>query len=74
MPNVMMFCELALGARFRYANSNGRIWIKLSDEGCGLIAEFNAAFISHRNWTGQSICSMGDSHEEAAATLVEFVS
>jgi hypothetical protein len=72
--SVMRFDELALGARFIYANSgakNPQIWIKISNEGCGTIAEYNADLIAHKNWIGQSICSAKESETEDL--LVEFV-
>ena len=73
---VMKFPELALGARFKYldgASSESKIWIKISDEGLGGIAEYDANYIQHPNWIGQSICSFADSREQLQELDVVFV-
>lgn len=54
---------MALGARFRYSNGTA-IWIKISGEGVGLIAEYDPKFIKHENWIGQRICSFADSKQD----------
>jgi len=63
---VMKFTELALGARFKYlvGKKLDRVWIKLNDEGCGLIAQYDPEYIQHPNWMGQSICSFADTPEQ----------
>lgn len=66
---AMKFPDLALGARFKYlasdtASSHSRIWIKLSDEDCGLIAEYDPNYIQHPRWTGQQICCFADTPEQ----------
>lgn len=62
---IMKFPELALGARFRYLKQpNGRIWIKINEDGCGLIAEYDVKYIVDKNWTGQQICSFCDTEDQ----------
>lgn len=71
---VMQFDELALGARFIYADSpekNQQIWIKIRGEGCGIIAEYDENRIGDKNWIGQHICSAKDYENEDV--LVEFI-
>lgn len=50
---IMTFNELAQGARFSYPTDSDIVWIKLSDEGCGLVAKYDDFYIRHKNWTGQ---------------------
>lgn len=62
---VMKFTDLALGARFKYLGQKGdRTWIKLTDEGCGLIAQYHPEYIQHPRWIGQQICSFADTPEQ----------
>lgn len=65
---VMKFPDLALGVRFQYLSqfgkSDSRIWIKLSDEDLGLIAEYRSDYIKHPRWVGQQICSFADTPEQ----------
>lgn len=60
---IMSFEELALGARFRYLTEKD-IWIKISDDGCGSIVEYNEYYIQYPKWTGQKICTFADTKEE----------
>ena len=48
--------DLPLGARFRY-REGGQIWIKISTQGYGLIAEYDKERISNPPWVGQRLCS-----------------
>lgn len=81
VPVRMRFLELALGARFRYVVdgvANEKIWIKLSDwnhrdEKVGLVAEYDAKYITHRNWVGQSVCCAEDTEEKCESLVVELV-
>lgn len=59
----MTFKSLPLGARFKYLNGVN-IWIKISGEGVGLIAEYDPEFIKHENWVGQRICSFADTIQD----------
>lgn len=61
---VMKFPDLALGARFKYLGHKDRIWIKINDEGCGLVAQYDPEYIQHPRWIGQSICSFADTPEQ----------
>lgn len=73
---VMKFSELALGARFKYlvnGSPNSRVWIKISNEGCGTVAEYNYDYIHHRNWIGQTICSFASTLEQLKEIDVVFV-
>ena len=70
----MTFDDLSIGARFKYANSalkNPQVWIKINNEGRGLVAEYNKDYISHEKWIGQCICSAKEDEKEIL--LVEFV-
>ena len=71
---VMKFPDLALGARFRYSGKYKQIWIKLSDEENGLIAEYDPNYIQHPRWVGQRICCFADTPaqvQELDVILVE---
>jgi hypothetical protein len=73
---VMKFPDLALGARFKYlsgASPDSKVWIKISDEGCGIVAEYNDNYICHPNWVGQSICIFADTREQLQELDVLFV-
>lgn len=70
---VMKFTQLPLGARFKYLGKYpdittdglvSQIWIKLSNEDCGLIAEYDRIYIRHRDWFGQKVCSFADTPEQ----------
>ena len=63
--------KMALGARFSYIDSEG-IWIKLCDEGCGLVAEYNSNHISDESWVGQSLGSAKEYENEQL--IVIFIS
>lgn len=39
-PVVMAFIDATLGCRFRYIGDTGIVWIKLSSDDYGLIAEY----------------------------------
>jgi hypothetical protein len=62
-PILMKFSDLALGARFKYLGYE-QVWIKINDEDCGLIAEYNSEYIRHTRWIGQRICSFSDTPEQ----------
>jgi len=64
----MPFAELALGARFKYVNSE-QVWIKLDGNGCGIIAEYDEEMIKHRKWAGQAICSALNWEDEKLAVV-----
>jgi hypothetical protein len=69
----MKFKDLALGARFRYWNYS-QTWIKLSNDGLGLIAEYDPKYIRHSGWVGQRICSFAETQaqlEELEVVLKE---
>ncbi len=53
---VMPFSHLALGARFRYRESD-QVWIKIDGAGYGVIAEYDKENICSAHWHGQAICS-----------------
>ena len=61
---IFTFKELAFGARFSYVKDLDNIWIKLSEEGFGLIAKYDCSYINDKNWLGQQICSFADTKEE----------
>ena len=60
---TMKFPDLALGARFKYVGGK-QVWIKLSDEKFGLVAEYHPEYIEHPRWVGQKICCFADTEEQ----------
>ena len=71
---VMLFSDAALGCRFRYLNeAGGKIWIKISDDNCGLVAEYDAASMQYPKWSGQQLCSFADSEEEMRSMKIEVL-
>jgi len=65
---LVFFKNLALGAKFKYQNST-KIWIKISDQDYGLIAEYQKELM-HVDWVGQQICSFANSKPEKESLMV----
>lgn len=68
-PIRMKFVDASLGARFRYEGQK-RVWVKLSNDNCGLVAEYDAENMRTPKWYGQQICSAADSWEETERLFV----
>jgi hypothetical protein len=73
-PVVMKFIDAPLGCRFRYPGSfNARLWIKLSNDSGGLIAEYHPVVIRTPQWSGQSVCSFAISPDGMDEMFIEVV-
>ena len=71
-PVLMRFFDAPLGCRFRHPGSD-RVWIKLSDDDCGLIAEYDARHIQRAVWYGQQICSFAETLEDVRTLEIEVL-
>lgn len=72
---VMLFTEAPMGCRFKYYNQNSNsIWIKLSEDSCGLIAEYNEFLMKTPRWIGQKICSFADTEGQMNEMYIEVIS
>jgi hypothetical protein len=73
-PVVMKFIDAPLGCRFKYLGAAyAAIWIKLSDERFGLIAEYHPEFIRTPKWVCQKIYSFAESKEELQTLRIEVI-
>lgn len=57
------FIDMPLGTRFKYAENDEAIWIKISNQNNGIVAEYNPKFMT-TDWVGQSICSFVETLNE----------
>ncbi len=73
-PVVMKFIDAPLGCRFKYIGAAyATIWIKLSDERFGLIAEYHSEFIKTPKWVCQKIYSFAESKDELQTLRIEVI-
>lgn len=56
-PHLVMFSDLALGARFMYKGETENVWVKLSFD--GMISRWEPNNATNA-WIGQPICSLGE--------------
>jgi hypothetical protein len=63
------FIDMPLGTRFKYAETDKAIWIKVGNEDNGVVAEYDPKFMT-TDWAGQSICSFAETRKQMETKTV----